>query len=503
MQGIKARITKGAAWLTATRALVNLISLANTLLLARLLIPADFGLVAVATTISAIVSSVTDLSLASALVQHENPQDEHFHSAWSLNVARGVFLALIITGLAVPVARLYGDMRLVAILMVIGATTLVGATANPKLVLFSRELIFWQEFTLGVVQKVIGFTVALIIALLYRSYWALVAGMVATQVSATMLSYFLIPFRPRLRLSHVRELLSFSIWLSLSQAINTLNWKFDNLLIGYFLGSGPLGYYTVGDSLAVMPTREATTPLAQTLFPGFSRLTGDPPRLRHAYQRAQSFLSAIGLPAGFGFAIVAKPLILLILGTRWLPAVIVIQLLAGIFAIQTLSSTVQPLALAMGKTRDLLIRDTIILIIRLPLIIVGMAAGGLVGIVVARCVSGLMGTLINMAMVYRLIALPLRMQFAVNIRSLLSVIAMIFGTSFFDLVMTDSGGKLHLISKIVVMATVGATIYLTATYSMWRIAGRPPGPEKEAIQMASNIIGILRNWRVCEPPARG
>jgi len=97
MQGIKARITKGAAWLTATRALVNLISLANTLLLARLLIPADFGLVAVATTISAIVSSVTDLSLASALVQHENPQDEHFHSAWSLNVERGVFLALIIT----------------------------------------------------------------------------------------------------------------------------------------------------------------------------------------------------------------------------------------------------------------------------------------------------------------------------------------------------------------------------------------------------------------------
>lgn len=241
-----------------------------------------------------------------------------------------------------------------------------------------------------------------------------------------------------------------------------------------------------------MPTREATTPLAQTLFPSFARLTDDPPRLRRAYQRAQSFLCAIGLPAGCGFAIIAKPLILLTLGAKWLPAVIVIQLLAGIFAVQTLSSTVQPLALAMGKTRDLLLRDTIILTIRIPLIIVGLATGGLVGVVLARCISGVIGTLINMAMAYRLIAFSIGAQFAGNLRSLLSVTTMILGASLFNLVMADDGGTLYLIAKIAVMVIGGAAIYLLATYLLWRIAGRPPGPEEEALQMTSNILGIFR-----------
>jgi O-antigen/teichoic acid export membrane protein len=484
---IRTRIAKGAVWLTATRVLVNLITLASTLLLARMLIPADFGLVAIATTISAIINSVTDLSLAAALIQHKNPQDEHLHSAWSLNVARGAILALMICGLSVPIARLYGDSRLVVILMLIGAMTLVAGIANPKLALFSRDLIFWQEFIVGVAQRVIGFVVAIVVALLFRSYWALVAGMAATQVSATILSYLLIPYRPRIRLAHARELLSFSVWLSLGQAINTLNWKFDYLMIGYFLGSIPLGYYTVGDSLAGMPTREATTPLAQTLFPGFARLTDAPPRLGLAYMRAQSLLSAAALPAGCGFAIIAKPLILLTMGSKWLPAVIVIQLLAGVFAFQTLSTTLQPLALAMGRTRDLLIRDVANFLIRVPLVIIGMLTGGLVGIVAARCASGLIGTLINMAMVYRLVALPLQTQLAVNARSLISVIVMIIGTTPINLLMNDTGGTLHLIAKITVIVLAGMIIYLSATYSMWRIAGRPQGPEREAIEMTSKL----------------
>lgn len=145
----------------------------------------------------------------------------------------------------------------------------------------------------------------------------------------------------------------------MAQPVNTLNWRFDHLVIGYFLGNVPLGYYSVGDNLTASPTRAAITPVAQTLFPAMARLTGDVQHLRQAYQRAQSLMLAVALPLGCGFAIVAEPLVLLTMGEKWSHAITIIQLLAAIFALQTLSSAVQPLAMAMGQTRMLFNRDLV------------------------------------------------------------------------------------------------------------------------------------------------
>jgi lipopolysaccharide exporter len=470
------------------RMLVNAIALINMLLLARWLTPSDFGLVAIAIAITAVVTSVTELSLTSALIQHEEPKEEHFHSAWTLNFARGVILAVLICGLAVPTARLYGDTRLISVMLVIGAATLLGGMANPKLAMFSRDLIFWQEFVLGVSQKLVGFAIATVAALVYRSYWALIAGIAVTQVWTMVLSYFLFPFRPRPSLVHAGELLSFSVWLSLSQTTNTLNWKFDQFVIGYFLGGTSLGYYTVGDNLAALPTREATAPLALTLFPAFSRLANEPARLSAAYQQAQALLVMVALPLGCGFALIARPLISLTIGERWVHAVIVVQLLASIFAIQTLASALQPLALAMGQTRLLFYRDSVNLVIRVPLIVVGMLTGGLVGIVCARCVSGLVATMINMAMTRWLLGLSLRKQLAVNIRSLLAVGLMMLGVFLVGQVIRDFDGPVALITKSAAMIAAGAMIYVSVLYVLWRRAGRPDGPENEVMRVLGRIL---------------
>jgi O-antigen/teichoic acid export membrane protein len=490
---IKDRLTKGAGWLTATRVLVNLITFANTLLVARLLVPEDFGLVAIATTITAIIASITELSLSSALVQHKELHDEHFDAAWTLNFLRNAILALLICVLAVPVARLYGDPRLVPILLVIGAATLLGGAFNPKLVVLTKELIFWQEFVIGVSQKVVALIVVTLVAFIFRSYWALVAGTVATQIWATLLSYLLIPYRPRMRFSRIAELLSFSIWITLSGAVNTLNWKFDQLVIGYFLGSTPLGYYTVGDNLAVLPTRESTAPLAQTLFPAFVLLSHDTERLRNAYQRAQSLLLAVALPLGLGFSLIAEPLVRLTLGAKWLPAVIVIQILGGMSALHMLSSTLNPLALAIGKTQALFKRDLLNFGLRLPLIVIGMVTGGLVGIVYARCISGTASIAINMAMVRRLLGLSFREQFAVNLRTLMSVGVMVLGVFLVGRALGDADGQLQLAVKVASMITGGAVIYILSLFVLWHVARRPAGFENEAVTLADRAFRRARD----------
>ena len=209
--------------------------------------------------------------------------------------------------------------------------------------------------------------VSLLIAWEYKSYWALILGSLAGQVAYVLLSYTALPFLPRITFKHTRDLLSFSVWLSLGQIINTINWRFDQLLIGGLSGRAALGYYSVGDNLAQLPTREAIAPLTQPLYPAFSRVADDHERLRAGYQRAQAFITAVALPIGVGFALLASPLILHFMGEKWAPAVIVAQGLSAIFALQTLGSLAQPLGMAAGATKLLFKRDVQMFFVRLPI----------------------------------------------------------------------------------------------------------------------------------------
>ena len=129
----------------------------------------------------------------------------------------------------------------------------------------------------------------------------------------------------------------------------------------------------------MMPTREATSPLTQTIYPGFSSIRDDPARLAAAYQRAQALVAAVALPAGIGVAVIADPLVRLALGEKWAPVIFIIQALASVYALQTLGSLVQPLGMAKGETRLLFIRDTQMLFVRVPVMIAGLMLYGLAG----------------------------------------------------------------------------------------------------------------------------
>lgn len=492
MGTIKGKLAKGTLWLAAARGLTNLIGFCSTLLLARLLVPADFGLVALATTILTMLSAVTDLSLSSALIHHEDPQDDHFHTAWTLNFLRATGVGLLFCAAAYPAAEIYGEPRLASIMLVLGGSAVLGGLTNPKTVMFTRSLVFWQEFVLSVAQKLVGFITAAAIAFIYHSYWALVAGTVASQVVALAASYAVLPFRPRIAVVHARALWSFSGWLTLGRIVDAINWRFDYLLIGSFLGRPALGYYSVGDNLAVMPTREATAPLSQTLFPAFSRLSHDSQRLRGAYCSAQSLVTAIALPLGIGFALVAKPVVLLAMGEKWLPAVIVVQVLASIFALHTLGSAVQPLAMAKGETRLLFNRNLLIFVIRVPFLLLGMFLGGLPGVVYARAITGLTGLFINMRFVRQLIGLGLRNQLKANSRSLGSIAIMAAVVLSLQAWHGPNSDRSAMLLQTAIQVIAGAISYVGAHCALWLAVGCPPGPEAEFRRAAAGIVSRLR-----------
>lgn len=492
---MKDRLTRGAAWIAGTRLIVNLVGFASSILLARLLLPADFGLVAIAMTIAVALGSITDLSLASALVHHENPENKHFDAAWTLNIARAALLAGLMALMAYPVSRLYSDPRLFEIILVLAASTLIGGLNNPKLVVFTRNLVFWQEFVMGVSQKLVGFVVAIAIAVLYQSYWALIIGSAAAQLVGLVVSYGLLPYRPRFQLSGSRSLLTFSIWLTLGRIVNTVTWRSDQLLLGYFFGAKTLGFYTFGDNLAVLPTREAVGPIAQTLFPAFSRLTGDRERLRAAYMRSQTLMCAIALPVGCGFALVARPLALAAVGEKWEPSIFIIQSLASVFAIQIISSTLMPLALAMGETRALFRRDVVNLLFRFPLVTIGLVTGGLIGAVVTRVISEVFITLLNLALVRRLIGISITEQITANGRSGAAVGVMALVLVAVQHWAHKSSNSVSSFFEIAALILTGVATYVITLLVFWFAAGRPAGPEVSMIEIGrSTSVALGRKF---------
>jgi lipopolysaccharide exporter len=488
MGNISGRLIKGSAWLSAARAVVNALSVLSTVLLARLLVPADFGVVSLATTMLMIMTSVTELSLSSALIRHSAPSRSHFDAAWTLNALRGLVLGGLFAASGGLAANLYDDPRLLGVMVALGCSVFLSGLTNPRSIMLQRDLIFWQEFVLNVSQKLAGVLVSIAIAYYYRSYWALVIGTLVTQATNVIVSYTILPFRPRISFQHLKELLSFSVWLTAGQIVNTLNWRFDYLLLGKGLGMVALGHYSVGGNLAQIPTRETTAPLTKVIFPGFASIQEDRPRLASAYQRAQSLVTALALPAGIGAALIADPLIRLTMGEKWAPVIFVIQVLASVFALQTLGSLSEPLGMANGETRLLFVRNLQMLAIRMPLIVAGMLLGGLKGVVVARVISGIVSIFFAMRLVRRWTGLELREQLAANIRAFASVAMMAACVVLASPYLTHKADPVSLATKIAAIVLLAALIYCGTTLLLWILMNKPSGPEREVQQ----LIGKLR-----------
>ncbi len=484
----RGRLLTGAIWIVAAKSVRNVVAIVSILVLANLLTPADFGLVALGTTFISILWGVMDIPIADALIQHRSPTPDHFNTAFTITMLRAVAMAAIMLAAAWPMAVFYKDPRVINVMVVIAVSILLGGLGNPRAIMLTKNLIFWQQFMLQAANSLTSLLVSIGLALIHPSYWALLAGMIASPIVSNVLSYTVLPFRPRFTLARSKELLSFSVWLSLGAFIGTLNGRLDQLLVGGFLGKTMLGYYILGDNLSIVPTREAIAPLSDTLFPALSNLAHDKARLRDAYVAAQSLVTAIALPMGVGFALVADPLLRLVLGQKWLPVIFITESLAAVVALGTLGGLAQALALATGQTRLLFRRDLQFFIFRVPIILFGMYEAGLPGIIYARIFTGLAGIFFNTSIVTRLTGLSLAAQFRQNGRALVAVTLMAAGVAATGHLFDETMNYAVNVEKLFAEIAVGAVLYVGVSSLLWHWSGRPAGPETE-------ILAVLKKFR--------
>jgi O-antigen/teichoic acid export membrane protein len=260
----------GAGWMMAWRVVSRSLGFVSMLILAQLLMPKDFGVVAVATSISGALDSLSRLQVRDALVRLHEERRDFYDTAFTLQVARALLTGLLLVVFSHYAAGLFGDARLTRILMIIGGFAVISGCENIGVVSFSRELNFRIQFLMQVAPRLIGFAVTTVAAFLTHDYRALIWGMGVSSVSTVVVSYCASAYRPRFGLTGWQQLLGFSFW-TWAAGLAAMVWtRADSFLLAPVLGTAVFGIFAVGVEIACLPLTELLEPLCATLFPGFS-----------------------------------------------------------------------------------------------------------------------------------------------------------------------------------------------------------------------------------------
>jgi len=480
--GSTRRVAAGAAWLYLQRWLDRLLEFAAIVVLARILSPADFGLVAVAASMVTIVEGVTALGVEKALIRSRGDDARLYDTAWTLSVLRGLLVAAVMLAIALAL----DDPRVAAIVRVLSIVPIFNGLANPMFVRFERDLIYSRLAMLTLGAKVASVTATIAAAFAWRNAWALVAGLLINSLASSVLSYALRPYRPRFSLARLSELFGFTGWLTLTSAVTALSMETDRIIVAWLLGITNAGLYDMTQRVAVMPTRELLSPFQRLLLPAFSQLIDDAPRLRSAVSESINVLASLGLPAAFGFALVAGDLVPLALGPQWQPIVGLLAVLVPFLGLRATLSMTLPFVLALGETRMLFNVSLIYALLHVPVFTAGTAMFGLAGAVWGIVAAGVLYIYLNAWMLQRTLAIrpgeiarQLRRPVAATAVMCLGVAALagVSGLDFMPAVATWR--------SFAIKAGVGAAIFCASQYAMWRLEGRPAGIERRLVQLAS------------------
>lgn len=494
MKGQRSLLLKGAAWVSVGTLVVNALGFVSLIALTRILMPDDFGLVAIAASLAQIIGLVLQLSLGQALIQRKNVEPAHFHTSWTLGMARGFFIAALLALSAPFVAHFYGDERLTDLLRFLALAPLISGFSNPKLVVFQRKLDFKQATALSIAEKLTVFAFSVGIAIIYQSYWALVAGTVAGTFVTTALSYTFIRYRPRFAISKWKDLLSFSIWLTLGTWVQAINWRSTPLLLGYFLPVPILGQFRVGNQVIEKTVDEAIRPIKALLFPAFSRLQDKNERLRQSYLRSQGTICLITYPVAAGIAVLAEDLVRLAMGEKWLLAVPVIQILAVSRLFRTIHN-VRAVAMASANTKELFYRNLAVFCIRWPMALAGMAVFWgdtymmLIGAMLGQFGSAVISMGLNVSLIAKISEVSLRDHASIVWRPLIAITAMVAVVMLAGQALPTITELFALALRILVLAALGATAYLGTLFAIWVLQGRGDTVEKELVLIIRGLAG--------------
>ena len=349
---LTSRTMKGVGWSTTSQICRFVFQFIVSAILARLLLPRDFGLIGMVAIFSGIIGMFSEIGLGAAIIQRSDTTEEHLSSVFWLNVVSGLVLMLIMMGLAPGIAFFYSEKQLTSIAAVLGIPFFLSSFGIVQRTLFTKQLDFKKLTIVEIVSMVVSSAIAISLAFYGVGVWSLVAQSLSGCTISVVLLWCLSAWCPCLlfKWDRIRELLGFSLNLLGFSFVNYFNRNVDNLLIGKFLGPSALGFYNQAYKLMLLPLSNISGSLGRVLFPAFSTIKNEHQKTREVYLRATRYISAVTFPIMLGLLVVAPEFILVVFGSKWKRSIFLLQVLCTVGIRQSIGATLGWIYLSQGRT---------------------------------------------------------------------------------------------------------------------------------------------------------
>lgn len=389
--GYSKEAIKGISWIGLISFSTKVVGFLEAIILARILIPSQFGAYGVALLALGLIEVVTESGVNIVLVQEKNI-DKYISSAWIISIIRGVFIMVLLIISAPFISDFFHSPQSLPLLYLISVVPLIRGFINPSVVKFQKELNFGIDFRYRLTSLIVDTFVSIVATYITRSPIGIVIGLLSGVLTELFLSYILATPRPRFvfEKSYISKIFNRGKWVTASTIFDYLFYNADNIAVGRMLGSTALGIYKLGYSLAVVPLSEVGKVFVHVTVPIMIKISNDPERLKNAFLRTILSIALITLPFAF-FFVMFPHFFVWILGEKWIAIATILPILGVLGFIKSVSLSSTALFLSVKKqeyTAAITLVNIIGLIISIvPLIvnygIFGAASSALIGSVCA------------------------------------------------------------------------------------------------------------------------
>ena len=312
-------------WRLVTRSL----GVISTLVLAHVLVPQDFGVVAIATTYVAAFDAISTVGLQEAIIKTSGSGEQLHNTAFTLEILRGVMNGIIVAASAPLAASFFSEPRIAAVLYVLAALAVFEGFENIGVVEFRRDLRFDKDFQLFLVPQLISVVVTISCSLAFRSYWALVCGIATLRLARLAATYILHPYRPGFSLAEWRQISAFSFWTWAASIASFTRDRSWTIVVGRFFDPASVGSFTMASEIGLLPVSEFINPICRALFAGFALARHQGTSLGPAFVRTIGVVAIVVLPAAIGISAVGNYIVTIALGSKWINAVAIMQIISA------------------------------------------------------------------------------------------------------------------------------------------------------------------------------
>ncbi len=466
--------------LAGAQLLAKVIDFALVLILARLLIPEDFALIAIAMIFVQVTEAVLDIPVFTALMRTPVVTRNMLYTAFSVSLLRSALVVLILLALTPVAASFFNDTRLLTLIPFLSLAPAFRGLYNPKMVLLARRLNFFPEAAISVIAKLVTAIIALPLAIALESYWALATMTVLTPIWMFLFSYAYLPFGPKLSFRSWSVFANMIGWSTVSQIFSAANWQVTVFVLATFATRRTTGNFSVASTLNGIVQQVFLASAIRPLVSSFSELERQD-GMHNAYLLGGKALFLLTGPIFVVLMVMAEPIILALFGAEWTEAPLFLSVIAFCSLFTVLGYPAASVALAQDRTIFLALKSAISFAVHAVSLYLGYIYFGIDGYLVGLFLGALIQALVSFWMVKRLIGLSYVAQILpITVPSIgLCLMALsLFALEGF----VEYGSSLLLFLTVGFVACAGLLVFAAWVTIAWFVLGKPEGIEHFAFQ---------------------